>query len=260
VPATVPNVQVLVLGAFVVTAGTLLIQGLSLPWLAHRLRVRGPDAGEDALTEATVLMSVVEAGRHELDRILTPEADEEVVRILRARGESRLNAVWERLGSTETGETPSEQYRRLRTAMLAAERAQVLRIRKTGEVDSDVLAEVMETLDVEESMIDRREARAEVSFDRTLVTPERTAGLCADLDNAPESATPLTPDGCGDCFREGTRWVHLRLCLTCGNVGCCDSSVGRHAERHFHRAGHPVMRSFEPGEAWRWCYVHEVLG
>ena len=92
------------------------------------------------------------------------------------------------------------------------------------------------------------------------MTPERTAGLCADLDNAPESATPLTPDGCADCFREGTRWVHLRLCLTCGNVGCCDSSVGRHAERHFHRAGHPVMRSFEPGEAWRWCYVHEVLG
>jgi len=260
VPATVPNVQVLVLGAFVVTAGTLLIQGLSLPWLARRLRVRGPDAREDALTEATVLMTTVEAGRHELDRIATAEDDEEVIRILRARGESRLNAVWERLGNTDTGETPSEQYRRLRTAMLAAERAEVLRIRKAGEVDSDVLAEVMDTLDVEESMIDRRGSRAESSSDLTLVTPERTANLCVDLDDAPDSATPLTPDGCGDCFREGTRWVHLRLCLNCGNVGCCDSSVSRHAERHFHRTGHPVMRSFEPDEAWRWCYVHEVLG
>ncbi len=259
-PSTVPNVEVLVLGAFVVTAGTLLLQGLSLPWLARRLQVRGPDAREDALQEATVLMSAVEAGRRELDRIVTDQDDEEVVRILRARGESRLNAVWERLGSTEAGETPSEQYRRLRTAMLAAERAEVLRIRQVGEVDSDVLTEVMDALDVEESMIDRRDARAESDSDRTLVTPEPAAGLCADLANAPESATPQTPDGCADCLRDGTRWVHLRLCLACGNVGCCDSSVGRHAARHYHDTAHPVMRSFEPGEAWRWCYLHEVLG
>ena len=259
-PSGVPNVQVLVLGAFVVTAGTLLLQGLSLPWLARRLDVRGPDAREDALQEATVLMSAVEAGRHELDRIVTDKDDEEMVRILRTRGESRLNRVWERLGDTAGREPPSEQYRRLRTAMLAAERAEVLRIRKVGEVDSEVLTAVMEALDVEESMIDRREARAETDLERTLVTPEPAANLCTDLDDAPESATPQTPDGCADCFREGTRWVHLRLCLSCGNVGCCDSSVGRHAARHYHDTAHPVMRSFEPGEAWRWCYVHEVLG
>lgn len=260
IPDTVPNVQVLVLGAFVVTAGTLLIQGLSLPWLARRLRIRGPDEREDALSEATVLRAAVEAGRRELDRIITPDDDEEVIRILRARGESRLNASWERLGSVEADETPSELYRRLRTSMLAAERAEVLRIRTTGEFDSEVLAEVMDDLDVEESMIDRREARAAPSSETTLVTPERTASTCVDLDNAPADATPQTPDACGDCLREGTRWVHLRLCLTCGAVGCCDSSVGRHAERHFHQSGHPVMRSFEPGEAWRWCYVHELLG
>ena len=53
--------------------------------------------------------------------------------------------------------------------------------------------------------------------------------------------------------------MHLRICLACGNVGCCDSSAGRHAERHFHTT-HPVMRSFEPGESWRWCYVDERLG
>ena len=54
--------------------------------------------------------------------------------------------------------------------------------------------------------------------------------------------------------------MHLRLCLACGNVGCCDSSVGKHADRHFADTGHPVMRSFEPGEAWRWCYLDDLLG
>jgi CPA1 family monovalent cation:H+ antiporter len=260
-PATVPNVEILVLGAFVVTAGTLLIQGLSLPWLARRIGIRGPDAREDALQEATVLQAAVEAGRHELDRIATDTDDPEVVRILRARGESRLNQVWERLGDTAGGgEPPSEQYRRLRTAMLAAERSEVLRIRKAGEVDSDVLTGVMEALDVEESMIDRRESRAETDLERTLVTPQPAVSLCADLDDAPTDATPNSTEGCVDCLREGTRWVHLRLCLSCGNVGCCDSSERRHATRHFHETAHPVMRSFEPGEAWRWCYVHEVLG
>jgi Na+/H+ antiporter len=260
-PESVPNVQVLVLGAFVVTAGTLLLQGLSLPWLARRLRVEGPDAREDALAEATVLMSAVEAGRAELDQIAGPGDDEEVLRILRARGESRLNTVWERLGRTDgDDETPSEQYRRLRTAMLGAERAEVLRIRNKGEVDSEVLGEVMDALDVEESMIDRRAARAESAVGKTLTTPTQTAGACVDLSRAPTTITPNTPGECPDCLREGLRWVHLRLCLSCGNVGCCDSSVGKHATAHFRATGHPVMRSHEPGEAWRWCYVHEVLG
>ncbi len=71
---------------------------------------------------------------------------------------------------------------------------------------------------------------------------------------------PRTPEGCEECLRDGLRWVHLRLCLACGHVGCCDSSVGRHADGHFHETGHPVMRSFEPGEAWRWCYVDKHLG
>ena len=259
-PPKTPERSTLVLAAMGVTVATLLLQGLSLPWLARRLGIRGPDAREDALQEATVLQAAVEAGRHELDRIVTDRDDEEVVRILRARGESRLNQVWERLGDTEGDEPPSAQYRRLRTAMLAAERAQVLKIRQAGEVDSDVLTGVMEALDVEESMIDRREARAETDLERTLITPQPAANLCADLDDAPPDAVPNSTEGCVDCLREGTRWVHLRLCLSCGNVGCCDSSVRRHATRHFHDTAHPVIRSFEPGEAWRWCYVHEVLG
>ena len=260
-PASVPNVEILRLGAFVVTAGTLLLQGLSLPWLARRLRIRGPDDREDALAEATVLMAAVEAGRAELDRITVPEDDEEIVRILRARGESRLNAVWERLGRNDgDDETPSEQYRRLRIAMLGAERAEVLHLRSKGEFDSDVLTDVMDALDVEESMIDRRAGRAESAEGETLTTPDQTAGACVDLARAPEDRSANTPDGCEECLRDGTRWVHLRLCLACGHVGCCDSSVHKHATAHFHESLHPVMRSFEPGEAWRWCFVHEVLG
>ena len=68
---------------------------------------------------------------------------------------------------------------------------------------------------------------------------------------------PQTPDGCEECLRLGTEWVHLRQCLTCGHVGCCDSSPLRHARAHAYSAGHPIVRSFEPGESWRWCYVDE---
>ncbi|WP_083939171.1 UBP-type zinc finger domain-containing protein [Deinococcus apachensis] len=64
-------------------------------------------------------------------------------------------------------------------------------------------------------------------------------------------------EGCEDCRRLSDPWVELRVCLTCGYVGCCDSSKNRHATAHFHAEGHPVMRSFEPGERWAWCYVDQ---
>jgi len=70
---------------------------------------------------------------------------------------------------------------------------------------------------------------------------------------------PSTTAGCEDCLRTGARWVHLRLCLECGHVGCCDSSPNRHATRHFHKSGHPIVRSFEPGEDWGWCFEDEVM-
>ena len=70
---------------------------------------------------------------------------------------------------------------------------------------------------------------------------------------------PSTTEGCEDCLATGGRWVHLRLCLTCGHVGCCDSSPNRHATKHAGAADHPIVRSFEPGEAWRWCYVDEAM-
>ena len=75
----------------------------------------------------------------------------------------------------------------------------------------------------------------------------------------PEPA-PSTTQGCEDCLAAGSSWVHLRLCLSCGHVGCCDSSPQRHATKHFHEIAHPVMRSFEPGETWRWCFVDAKLG
>jgi uncharacterized UBP type Zn finger protein len=62
---------------------------------------------------------------------------------------------------------------------------------------------------------------------------------------------------CEDCMKMGGRWLHLRMCLQCGHVGCCDDSPNRHATGHFHATGHPVIRSAEPGEDWRWCYVHQ---
>jgi uncharacterized UBP type Zn finger protein len=71
---------------------------------------------------------------------------------------------------------------------------------------------------------------------------------------------PVHPSarGCEECLRTGDDWVHLRICLTCGHVGCCDSSKNRHATAHFHATDHPVMKSLEPGDRWGWCYVDEV--
>jgi uncharacterized UBP type Zn finger protein len=81
---------------------------------------------------------------------------------------------------------------------------------------------------------------------------------CTHLDQV-HNPSPNTPEGCEECLRDGGRWVHLRLCLTCGHVGCCDNSPGRHATKHFRASQHPIMRSFEPGEDWGWCYVDDAM-
>ncbi len=79
---------------------------------------------------------------------------------------------------------------------------------------------------------------------------------CSHLDQI-NDVSPNT-EGCEECLKSGDRWVHLRMCLSCGHVGCCDSSKNTHATRHFHATQHPLMRSIEPGEDWLWCYVDEV--
>jgi hypothetical protein len=71
--------------------------------------------------------------------------------------------------------------------------------------------------------------------------------------------TPSTSYGCEDCLREGTRWVHLRECLECGHVGCCDNSPRRHATAHWRHTEHALVRSMEPGEDWGWCYPDELF-
>ena len=87
---------------------------------------------------------------------------------------------------------------------------------------------------------------------------EPTDALCAHLDSAAD-VTPSTTDGCEDCLREGTHWVHLRECLECGHVGCCDNSPGTHATKHWTSSGHARMCSFEPGEDWGWCYADDLF-
>ncbi|OPC84431.1 hypothetical protein B4N89_29030 [Embleya scabrispora] len=86
-----------------------------------------------------------------------------------------------------------------------------------------------------------------------------TDAPCSHLDTLPDNVRPGSTEGCEDCLRDGTRWVHLRECLTCGHIGCCDSSPNRHATAHWHAADHPLVRSFEPGEEWAWCYADELV-
>ncbi|GAP55688.1 na+/H+ antiporter protein, partial [Arthrobacter sp. Hiyo6] len=167
---------------------------------------------------------------------------------------------WERLGRPDSeSATPSQRYARLRLAMLEAERAKVLELRRGGEYAHEVLSEVLDRLDIEESMLD-------TSLDELEARPggggegiARPGGICEHLERATDREVP-DDASCDDCAREGTTTVHLRMCLDCGHVACCDSSPGTHAFRHFRTTGHPVMRSIEPGEDWRWCYTDELIG
>jgi hypothetical protein len=81
---------------------------------------------------------------------------------------------------------------------------------------------------------------------------------CRHLDTVNITELPDSVDGCADCLATGGTWVHLRICLECGHVGCCDSSPGRHARAHARDRRHPLIRSLEPGESWSWCFVDEV--
>jgi hypothetical protein len=82
---------------------------------------------------------------------------------------------------------------------------------------------------------------------------------CAHLDEIADPApAPRTPEGCEECLAIGSPWVHLRLCMTCRHIGCCDQSPNRHATAHFHATGHPIVRSYEPDEDWWWCYADEL--
>ena len=81
---------------------------------------------------------------------------------------------------------------------------------------------------------------------------------CKHLKLVQEDVKP-SADGCEDCLKIGDSWVHLRLCLICGHVGCCDSSKNKHATKHFHSTEHPLIQSFEPDEDWKWCYMDKTF-
>jgi uncharacterized UBP type Zn finger protein len=81
---------------------------------------------------------------------------------------------------------------------------------------------------------------------------------CAHLDQI-RDVEPRTPDGCEECLEMGDTWVHLRLCLSCGHVGCCNDSKNKHATKHFLASQHPIVRSFEPGEQWMFCYSDDLF-
>src|SRR5215203_2953806 len=237
-PEETPHRDVLVLAAFAVVGGTLLLNGTTLPWLVRRLGVVGPDRLEELKQDGD---------------------DPHVIERLEERARSRADAAWERLGAPSDQETPSETYRRLRQEMLDAERRVVLHARDMGKVDDEVLQDVMNLLDTEESLLDRLEDKG-TDVERELVAKVERVRACVHLTEAPVAVKPTSPEGCEECLRDGTRWVHLRLCLACGHVGCCDSSPQQHATKHFHETGDPVIRSFEQGEAWRWCFVDDRLG
>jgi uncharacterized UBP type Zn finger protein len=85
-----------------------------------------------------------------------------------------------------------------------------------------------------------------------------SATECTHLAAVELTELPAEVEGCEDCLRMGGKWLHLRICLTCGHVGCCDSSPNRHATAHHRATAHPIIRSLEPGEEWSWCYPDEV--
>jgi monovalent cation/hydrogen antiporter len=253
----------LILTALVVAAGTLFLQGSTLSWLVRRLRLPPPDPREDALARAALFEKATAAGLSRLEEHTGDEDPFDTVGALRTRAAQRNTAAWERLGGTSTEEeTPSQAYSRLRLEMLGAERDKVLQVRRTGAIPHEVIEDVLTALDIEESMLDIRTQReSELEEGDTVKGVAGTISACEHLEEAPRDVESAVEGICEDCVRDGfSSWVHLRKCLTCGHVACCDSSPRRHASAHYEEVRHPVMRSAEPGEEWRWCFVDGRLG
>jgi CPA1 family monovalent cation:H+ antiporter len=259
-PEDLEHRPVLILAALVVVGGTLTLQGFTLPALVRLLGVPGPDRREDALNQASLVQLATDAGLERLQELRTEHDPPEVMTMLKRRTQERGLAAWERLGrpSSEAA-TPSQRYAQLRLAMLEAERSKVLELRRGGRYAHEVLSEVLERLDIEESILDASLEDLELPEAGSGEGLAAPPGSCVHLDDAPEAPVPADAF-CADCLREGTTTVHLRMCLACGNVGCCDSSPATHATRHFRSTGHPAIRSAEPGEDWRWCYEDQLLG
>lgn len=253
--------EILVVAAFCVVVTSLLVQGSTLPGLVRWLRVQGPDPAQERLQRALVLQKAVEAGLTRLeDR--SGDAPRDVVGALRNWSERLAHAAWEQLGTSDTGvEPPARAFRRLRVEMLGAEREVVSTVHASGAVPAEVLEGVLERLDQEEAMLTGFADLTDETPVSGASSPHPGKALCEHLRQVPELVEPRTPEGCQECLADGERgWVSLRMCLSCGHVGCCDSSPHRHATAHFHETDHPVVRSIELDDQWRWCYVDRVVG
>jgi Na+/H+ antiporter len=266
--AVFPARDLILFITFVVILGTLVLQGLTLPWVIRRLRLPRPDPVEDALQEAEAQEAAATAALARLEKLVAEERPPPgVAESLRAATGHRRLAAWEQLGPDRTGterfETPSAAYRRLRQGMIQAERDEFVRRRDTGLLEEEIFGQVMRRLDLEEAALERdllEESNGDEDSIRAIAGPRRRAAVtCLHIRGLPASVQPSTREGCTDCLRTGDYWVHLRMCLDCGHVACCDSSPNRHASAHYHESEHAVVRSFEPGEEWRWCYVDEIL-
>jgi monovalent cation/hydrogen antiporter len=260
-PVEFPNRDLVLLVTTVVILGTLGLQGLTLPAVIRLVGVRPPDPRLDALAIAYAQEEAVDAAVRRLDQLaVEQDLPPEMVVKLRTDAERRSLLAWERLGRADGGEPPSRLYLRLRNEMLDAEREIFVRLRDSGDLDDDVLRRVQAELDLEQALLSRRVEIERPSEESELPTRELSQPRCQHLRGAPLTVEPRST-GCEDCVAEGRDdWVHLRACLDCGHTGCCDSSPRRHARWHFEQTEHPVMRSAEPGETWRWCYVDRELG
>ena len=241
-PDETPHRDVLVLAAFAVVGGTLLVNGTTLPWLVRRLDLPGPDPAEDALEEAALLSKATRAGLARLEELKAEGDDPAVIERLEERTRSRADAAWERLGRAERRRdaqravppaAPGDAARRARASCSR---------RATAARSTTRCCATCSTCSTPRSRCSTGSRTRAATVERELVARIDRAEDCEHLKQAPVSVRPNTPEGCEECLRDGTHWVHLRLCLTCGHVGCCDSSPQRHADR-------ALPRDRAPGDA-----------
>ena len=241
-PEDTPHRDVLLLIAFTVTAGTLFIQGLSLPWVARRLKVPSPDPAADALARANLLHQASQAGLAKLDEL---EEDDPHAR-QRARSATGCCVATTPRGS---GSAPARTrrratiYARRRKLMIDAER-------EPGAGDprhrhGRARGGRRGAGDARRRGVDARLLRPRsASGCGPAQKPVSLEGDCEHLQKVRPPVEPDTPGECGDCLREGTTWVHLRMCVICGHIACCDSSPERHASA-------PPRRDRPRGDALR---------
>ena len=182
-----------------------------------------------------------------------------------------FDRVGRRLHLTAEGENLLERTREiLRAADALRERAGALAGGRTGTLRLGATAQTLESL-ISAFLTSFRGVNlfcaalalaggliaAATVRERAATSAQDAAVTCTHLDAIADPAPPALE--CAECRRTGDAWVHLRMCLTCGRVGCCDGSKNHHATKHFWATGHPIVRSIEPGEDWRWCYVDEIV-